>query len=396
MNFTVLHVVGGSKFGGIGPHIASLVRMARQHGGEGAVLTSDDEMIRYFVQRSIEVVNIPGIDREINPVQDFRGLIRLIRYLRHARYTIVHTHTSKGGFIGRLAARIAKVPVVIHNSQGFAFHDYATGRLQQSCFRQLERLGSRWCDVVVVANRYDEQCAIEAGVATGSKVRWIPNGINLDEIDKAVPSAGTYASLGVSPDHRVIGVIARLFPQKGVEYFVRALPEIRRRFPLAQPVIVGDGPLLSALEEEARSLGVLSALKFCGFRRDWIEVMKVIDVLVMPSLWEGLPITLLGAMAAGRAIVATRIKGVIDVCPDQIARLIPPRDSASLADGVCAFLQDPDAATRCGSAARAWVEERYAESRVTEKFWELYASLMSRAQSGRQAERAREMGHETL
>lgn len=377
MAFRVLHVVGGSRFGGIGPHIASLVKLVRHQGGDAVVLTTDPEMKTYFRLRGIEVASIQGIDRELHPIRDVVGLIRLYKHLRQERYCIVHTHTSKGGVIGRLAARLAGVPVVIHNSQGYAFNDYAEGPIAKWVFSKIERIATRWCDVIIVANEEDRRLAVVNRIAPEAKVLCIPNGVDLDAIDRTPHTPQLRESLGLHQKRTVIGVIARLVPQKGVDCFLDAFAEVLRRSPDVQGLVVGDGPLRRKLEEQAKSLTIASSVTFCGFRSDWVEVLRVMDIFVMPSLWEGLPITLLGAMATSRAIVATRIKGIVDVCSEEgVAMIVPPRDSARLADAIERFLEAPDLRKLYGRRARSWVQRKYSDESTNQQFWQVYSSLL--------------------
>jgi glycosyltransferase involved in cell wall biosynthesis len=240
-------------------------------------------------------------------------------------------------------------------------------------------VATRWCDTVIVANEFDRELALANHLVPPSKLLCIANGIDLETVDATPASPEIHSSLGVSRNGQVIGVMARLFPQKGIEYFLQALPEIIRQRPRTQAVIIGEGPLRPSLEAMTLELGLGSVVRFCGFRSDWIGALRALDVFVLPSLWEGLPITLLGAMATNRPIVASAIKGVTDVCgADPVAHLVPPRDSAQLADAVLRFLKDPECARNFGEAARRRVEEKYSDTKTSEEFWSVYAALLQK------------------
>lgn len=377
--FKVLHVVGGSEFGGIAPYIASLVKMAIENGGEAHVLVTAPRVVEYFSQRGIKVVQLTGIDRPFNPFQDMQGLIRLFKFLRQNDYSIVHTHTSKGGIIGRLAAYSSSVPVIIHTSQGYAFQDYATSWAERWIFLQIEKLATRWCDLIIAANSADRQLALDTGIAPEGKIVTVENCIDLEAIDTAPFSTEIYHSLGLNPDKKIVGVMARLSPQKGIEFFIEAMPTVLQDYPTVQFLIVGEGQLLAELKALVDSKELTSVVNFVGFRSDWVEVLRVIDVFVMPSIWEGLPITLLGAMASARPIVATRIKGITDVCGvEDVAILVEPSDSKALAQAINILLGDEVRALAFGRSARRRVEEEYSEKVMNSRIWQLYSEILTK------------------
>lgn len=376
--FHVLHVIGGSEFGGIVPHVASLVRMARSRGGDASVLATNPRIVSYYRARNIEVVQIPGIDRPINPFRDMLGLLRLLRHLRRRRYTVVHTHTSKGGIIGRLAARLTEVPMTIHTSQGYAFADYAKGAISRSLFLQAERLATGWCDFIITVNENDRLKALEHGIVDPSKIVTILNGISLEEADAELAQdiGPVLEELRLDPKRPIVGVLGRLAPQKGVRFFLEAIPAIVRRFPEAQFLVVGSGELEDELRLEASRLNVADRVRFAGFRSDSFRLLRAMNVLVMPSLWEGLPITLLEAMAASLPIVATRIKGITDVCEGADAvLLVEPANSTAIAVAVARFLADPEEAKRLGRAARAHIEKRFSDRDMTQRTWAVYEAV---------------------
>jgi glycosyltransferase involved in cell wall biosynthesis len=373
----ILHIVGGSEFGGIAPYIMSLIRMVQEYGWDAKVLVSAPRVIDYFHSRGIDVVNLPGIDRPVNIARDLSGLFRLICYLNRNEYQIVHTHTSKGGIIGRLAAWLTNVPVIIHTTQGYAFRDYAQNGFQRWFFLWLEKIATQCCDLIISANQEDRQLAIELGIAYESKIVHIPNGIDLTEIDASPMPSDIYATLGAQSGRKIVGTMARLAPQKGIEFFLEAASEVIRVDPTVQFIVVGEGPQRADLEALSKQMGI--NVMFVGFRSDWIQVLRVMDVFVMPSLWEGLPMTLLGAMATSRPIVATRIKGITDACGNhKVARLVEPKDSHAIAQGIIGFLQDDSMSMTYGFAARKRVEEEYSESVINAKIWQLYASLLKK------------------
>jgi glycosyltransferase involved in cell wall biosynthesis len=380
VSFRVLHIIGGGKFGGIAPYVASLVHMARARGGEAAVLTTDPQVMAYFHERRIDTVQVEGILRPVHPPRDLLAVLRTLRYLRLHRYDVVHTHTSKGGIVGRMAARLARVPVIVHTTQGYAFSDYAGNALSRWLFLRMERMATRWCDVIIAANEADRLKAIEAGIVRAEKIVTIPNGLDIDEADAAlaaVDRARVVRDLGLDPTRPIVGVMGRLVPQKGIDVFLDAVPSIAAAVPGAQFLIVGSGELDAELRARAAATAV--AVHFAGHRTDWYAMLKAMNILVMPSRWEGLPITLLGAMAASLPVVATRIKGIVDVCgDDDVAMLVEPDRSGELAGAVVALLRDEEQAAALGRAARAHLEREFSDRVMTARTWAVYDAAATR------------------
>ena len=378
MTFRVLHIIGGSEFGGIVPYVASLVHMARSHGGEATVLATDPRIVEYFSVRGIHVAQIRGIDRPVNPVRDLMGLRRLVRQLRSEDYTVVHTHTSKGGIIGRLGAHIASTPLVVHTTQGYAFSDYAGNPLSRWLFLLAEKLATRWCDFIIAVNEADRQKAVEHHIVDTRKIVTIPNGIDLRDADRQLSAGGDqlFDELRIDRRYPVVGAIARLAPQKGLSFLIDAVPAILDRHPESQFVIAGSGDQLEDLEAQANRLGIPDRIRFAGFRTDIYRMLRVMNVFVMPSLWEGLPITLLEAMAARCPIVATRIKGIVDVCGNaDVAALVEPGNSVGIADAVSNLLSDPNRAREMGQRARHHLESNFSDDMMIERTWAVYESI---------------------
>ncbi len=156
----LLHVIGNSRFGGAGRIILRLGQVAKAEGWQVDVLTTDPVFQRAVRQHGLGVVNLNVIRREIRPLWDLAGLVRLSAFLRHEHYGIVHTHTSKGGFVGRLAARLAGVPVIVHTTHGFAFHERSP-RSAHIFYSTLERIASRWCDRIVSVSEFHRRWTLE-------------------------------------------------------------------------------------------------------------------------------------------------------------------------------------------------------------------------------------------
>ena len=191
----VLHIVGESRYGGAAKIILGLGHVAQAEGWQVDILTTDPIFQHAVTQHGLGLVNLDVIRREIRPLWDLGGLVRLYRFLRREAYDIVHTHTSKGGFVGRLAATLAGVPLIVHTVHGFAFHEASPARTQRF-YSTLERIASRWCDRIVTVSEFHRKWAIELGMCSPDRITAIPNGLADPGRNKNVIGLGTSAPIG--------------------------------------------------------------------------------------------------------------------------------------------------------------------------------------------------------
>ena len=372
----MLHVVGDSRFGGIASIILGLGRVAHADGWQVDVLTTDPVFQQAATQHGLGVVNLDVIRREIRPVWDLNGLTRLTKFLRREPYRIVHTHTSKAGFVGRLAARLAGVPVIVHTVHGFAFHEASPVPVRRF-YSALERLASGWCDRIVSVSEFHRAWAIELGICGPGQITAIPNGIGEVVRNREAGLAELRREMGARHGDLVILSMARLAADKGLNYLIEAaaiLPQTERR---VQIVIAGEGTERERLEQLASHLGVTERVRFLGFRKDVGDLLAACDLVVLPSLREGLSIALLEAMAAGKPIIASSIGSQREVASHaDLARLVRPADARALADAIVTLSGDEAQMTRLGMTARAVYEGCYTENRMLQAYRQLYFDLL--------------------
>lgn len=374
----MLHVVGDSKFGGGSIIVLRLAEAARQRGWGVHVLATDPVFVQALWNAGVEVVDLNVIWREINPVRDTVGCYRLYRFLRHNRYDVVHTHTSKAGFVGRLAACQARIPVVIHTVHGFAFHEQSRPLALKS-YALLERLASHWCDRIVTVSEFHRKWALDLGIGNEQKVVAIPNGIAESRVSPSKSAADIRSELGLQSDNAAILATGRLAPQKGFEYLIQAAAILCTRY--SRPfriLLAGEGPMRPLLQAQARKLGVADRVVFLGFRSDVGDLLAAADLVVLPSLREGLSIALLEAMAAGKAIVTTTIGSNREVVQHgATALLVPSKDPDALAEAITQLMQNAELRHRLGVAARERYREHYTEERMVQAYMQLYMDLYS-------------------
>jgi len=317
----------------------------------------------------VEWLQLPGLRREVDPLRDLRALAALRRQMVDRRPDLVHTHTSKAGFLGRLAARLAGVRHIVHTPHGHVFGGYFSP-LATAGFVALERLAARWTDRIVTLSDEEARDHLRHGIGEAGQYLTIPSGVDLGPVVAAEPARP-------APGRPVIGTVARLVPVKGLEHLIDAAPAVLREFPAARFLFVGDGELRTALEARGRERGVADRLHFTGYRQDVPALIAGMDLFALPSLNEGMGRVLVMAMARGLPIVATRVGGVPELLAGgEAGLLVPPADPAALAAAICGLLREPDRAAALGEAGRRRAP-RYGADRMVRALAELYRGLLA-------------------
>jgi glycosyltransferase involved in cell wall biosynthesis len=315
---------------------------------------------------------IATLGREISPLDDLRALIALVRMMREYKPDIVHTHLAKAGTLGRVAARIAGVPIVVHTYHGTVFRGYF-GSVRSRLFLEIERAVARVTTRLVAITAGQRRELIALGIGDERKVMEIPLGLELAPFVEGTSHADARTLLGLASDEPVVAIVARLVPIKDVGLFLRALALTSSR---ATGLVVGDGEERATLEAQAASLGIGSRCRFLGWRRDVRSVYAAADVVALTSISEGSPVSIIEAMAAGSAVVCTDVGGVADVVTSEVSGiLVKHGDADALAASIDRLLADPNLRRRLGAEARRAVFPRYDVSRLVTDIAGLYTAL---------------------
>ena len=322
--------------------------------------------------RGLRVEVIP-MRRRPAPLADPVALGRLVRLFRRERPEVVHAHGSKGGFLGRVAARLAGVKRVYHTPHVYPFQ-WARGA-GRSVYLAAERLLWRLADKVVAVGPGQARVALSARVARQDRLVVIPNGVDADRFARlAAPEnrAAVRRELGLADGDLAVGMVGRLAPQKGCGHFIRAARLVAERQPRARFLLIGSGPLLPYLGALAADLGIGDRVLFLGHRPDADRLYAALDLFVLSSLWEGLPYAVLEAQASSLAVVASRIPGCEELVADgRTGYLVALPDEEQIAARILHLLTDPARRAEMGRAARARVEKEFR----LDRFLELHAQL---------------------
>lgn len=328
------------------------------------------------LERQIDMAELPELVRSPSPLKDVVALLKIYRLLRKGRFDLVHTHTSKAGILGRIAARWAGVPHIVHTPHGQAFNGYA-GRVVTRLFVLLERWAASFTDRIIGLTDQEIRDNLERGIGNPEQFINIPSGIDLKRFETAQKRPEeAKVSLGLSPAARLIGSVGRFEPVKGHAYLLDAFTMLAPRFPDLHLVLVGDGELQPELRSRAQESGLIDRVLFLGWREDIPTLLHAFDLFAFPSLSEGMGRALVEAMAAGLPIVASKVCGIPEVLAHgEAGCLVEPASALSLARGIETLLLDPELRYRLASAACERARSYSVES-MLQKIEAVYQSVL--------------------
>ena len=331
-----------------------------QTGPEGS-------LIEETRQRGINLTIMPELLREVSLANDVKALFNLRRMMRAGRYDIVHTHSSKAGVLGRLAAKMAGVPLIVHTVHGWSFHDQMSPR-KRRFYVALEKIGHACSHASIVVSPKDIEKGVTAGIGRPEDYTVIRSGIELERFGHPqVAPAEMRRQLGIPEEALVIGSVTRLSPQKAPLDLIEAFAQIQQALPDVWLVVVGDGALRAEVEQRIRDKGVHGRVILTGLRRDIPELMAAFDLFVLSSLWEGLPRVLPQAMATGLPIVCTQADGSAEAIKEgHNGFLVPPSQPHALAEKAIQLLQNEPLRWEMGFHGRGLAPEFGAKKMVHE------------------------------
>lgn len=313
--------------------------------------------------------------RRISPLSNLISVLELFRYIKQERFDVVHVHTPVAGILGRIAARLSGVPLIIYTAHGFYFHDGMPKWKKEIVIAVEKFMGIFFTDIIFTQSEEDRTAAIQRRIISPGRIFHIGNGVDIKKFDIEnidVKPTVKRRDLGIKPDARVIGFIGRIVREKGIVDLVEAFKKVLREVPGAVLLVIGDH--LSSDRDHTTKKEVLSLIDkyglaenivFTGQRRDINELLAVVDVFVLPSYREGMPRSIIEAMAMGRPVVATDIRGCREEVVDGVTGLlVPVGDPESLAGAISTILRHEALALKMGRAGRARARDEFDEEKV--------------------------------
>lgn len=370
---SILHVITRMVVGGAQENTLATVAGLQARGHQVVLATGPSEgpegsLMPRARESGVKTVIVPDLVRRPGPLCDLRALLDLRSIIRDGRFDVVHTHTSKAGALGRIAARMTRAPVVVHTPHGHVFDGYF-GPLSTRVFTEIERVLARWTDAMVAISGTCREDHLRLDIGRGESFVVIPSGI-----PTASPAERANARrILEAGDEVVVGCVGRLAPIKGQDLLLEAFARVVPRHPDARLVLVGDGPSRATLESRAERLGLNGSVAFLGLRADAPELLPGFDLYVQPSLNEGMGRALAQAMAVGLPPIVSDAPGPRELIGDSGAGVIfPVGDVGALTDALDALLHHPSARHALGEAARRRSSEFWTEKEMVDALERLY------------------------
>jgi glycosyltransferase involved in cell wall biosynthesis len=362
--YTALMFAGGIKKKG---HQVDIV------SGVDPVMDIEGDLLQKASYLDINVISIKQLKRSISPFRDLIAFVKLLILIQKGNYDIVHTHSSKAGILGRIAAKIAGVKVV-HNVHGWPFHDRMDPFIRY-LYIAIERFMARITDTLIVVTKEDKLKGLEKGIGSAAKYSLIRSGIDLKDFSLELFSKQQERTkLGIKKDALVVGTVGRLSPQKAPLDFVKLAQKLLREKDIVF-LMAGDGVMRKEVEAYIKENNLGAHIKLIGKVEDVRSVLACVDVFVLPSLWEGLPRVIPEAMAMGVPVIATAINGVKEiVLHKQNGFLVEPHDIEEMKKYCLKLLTDKESRNLIVNNARQTVQE-YSSEKMLLDLEELYVSL---------------------
>ena len=358
--------------------------LSSEHGDDvllisGPALGPEGDLLSQGQGGDFAVEYVPSLRRAIHPWRDTRSYFAIKQLLRDFKPDVVHTHSAKGGFLGRLAATSLRVPAVLHTVHGAPFHPYQ-GRGARALFRRCEQYAAKRCHGLVSVADAMTDLMVNANVAPREKFTTVYSGIDVEPfLQSAQHRQRVREQLGFAPDHVVIGKIARLFHLKGHEYVVAAAAKVAKQCPNVRFLFVGDGILRESLDEAIYEAGLEEHVHFTGLvpPAKIPELVGAMDVLVHASLREGLARALPQALIAGKPAISYDVDGAREVViNNETGFLLEPKSIKPLADAMGKLTQDSELRLRLGQEGQRRFTEQFRHQHMTAELRKLYQKLL--------------------
>lgn len=341
----------------------------------GTQTGSEGSLIEEVQQRQIPLTLLPALVRQISPLNDFKAFFQLRKLMKKGQYQIVHTHSSKAGILGRLAAKSAGIPIIIHTVHGWSFHDQMPPA-KRRFYIALEKLGMQLGNATIVVTDHDIAKGVAQGIGQPTDYTLIRSGIELDRFGHPqIPPSETRRQLGIPENALVVGSVTRLSPQKAPLDLIETFAHIAAQCSNCYFLIIGDGSLRPQVESQLVQTGIANRTILTGLRRDIPELLAIMDLFILTSLWEGLPRVLPQAMATGLPIVCTAADGSAEAITDGVNGFLVPRaQPEAMSQKSCWLLAHPVIRSQMGNAGKQRAPE-FAVDKMVQQIANLYQQL---------------------
>jgi glycosyltransferase involved in cell wall biosynthesis len=379
---SVLHIITNLALGGAQKNALYTIRSLDPEKYEKHFISAPEGYLYRTIkqEQDIKVCFLNCLKRCISPINDIRAVFYLIRYIKQHNISLVHTHSSKAGILGRWAAKFAKVPVIIHTIHGWSFNDYLSLPVR-ALYVFLERCTAKITTFLIAVSDNDIKKGLDNKIGTKAQYKLIRYGINISDFEKAAKTQ----PCNKTP---VVAMIACFKPQKNPLDFIKAADIIVKQNKNIRFLCIGDGPLRKKIQAKIEALDLQNNIKLLGWRNDVADLIEQADIIVLTSLWEGLPIALLEAMAGARPVVAYDTDGVKEAVEhEKTGYIVPKKDAWSLAEKIQLLLDNRKLCLNMGRRGYDKIlNSQFKAETMIEKIENLYEnslSMMSRNKYGK-------------
>ncbi|MBN1913732.1 MAG: glycosyltransferase family 4 protein [Candidatus Omnitrophica bacterium] len=378
----LLYVITKLELGGAQKQLLSLIsrldperlRIFLFTAREGLLLQEALSIKGLIVKRS------NWLERPVNPLKDLLAFFEIRKFIKKNHIDIVHTHSSKAGIVGRLAAAATRAKIIIHSVHGWSFNG-CQNFFVRSLFIWLERITARVTHKIIVVSNHDKEKGLGCLIGKISQYQLIRYGIDYGEFD--LKNQDLKPGSEQHLDTAIIGMIACFKPQKHPQDFIRLAFLIKKILPLAKFILVGDGILRKKIERSIERLDLKNQVVLTGWRRDIPRILSSIDVFALTSLWEGMPVTVLEAMSLAKPVVATDTGGVREVIKEgETGFLVPVRDIKAMSEKIVSLLRNRQLRIKMGKAAKESLREDYNMPTAVSRTQNVYLDLIKEKDLG--------------
>lgn len=374
----LLYVITKLELGGAQKQLLSLIRGLDKEKFNQFLFTAKSGHLL------ADALSIPGVtvkksqflERNINPLKDILALVELYQFIKKNNIEIVHTHSSKAGILGRLAARFSGVKIIVHTVHGWSFNDCQSGLLRK-LYIELEKFAAQFTDKLIIVSNYDKEVGLKNNIGAEIKYGFMRYGIDYDLFN--AKEKNIREELGIKENELVVTDISCFKPQKAPLDFIKLACIAGREFSNAKFILVGDGILHKYAEKLILKLNLQKQVILTGWRKDIPAILLGTDVLVLTSLWEGLPIVVLEAMAAKKPVIATHTGGVKEVIvEDKTGFLVPCHDIKRMSEKLATLLRSEVLRKQMGEAAKNNLGYNFTLKNMVKYNQDLYERLNSK------------------
>jgi len=372
----VLFVITKLELGGAQKQLLNLIAGLDKTRFEPFLFTAQEGLLVRDAEalKDLWIKKSKYLERLPNLFKDILAFFEIYSFIKSNKFDIVHTHSSKAGILGRWAARLAGVKKVVHTVHGWSFNDYQNP-LQKNIFITLERIAAKFTSRLVVVCQCDKARGLKKQIGIDTQYAVITYGIEHEDL--AFNRKEAKEELGFSPEDSVVGMVACFKPQKSPQDFIRLAYLSRDTAAHIKFVLVGDGALRQDIERLISKFNLEKEVVLTGWRRDIPHLLAAFDVLVLTSLWEGLPIVILEAMAASLAVIATNTGGIEEIVKNgETGFLVSCGDISSMRQKLALLLKDTALKQRMGLAARSSIASNFHLKDMIQGHADLYRGLM--------------------